>query len=432
MIRARTPVGPGKGDDDAALLRSQGGFIPQWSSAWRLGELFLFADKLAFAQPGKPRFELALATVTDVAMERRRFILLHKDVVRLTYVLPNQKRPRLAWFITADAGRWFDEIMMLTKAERAAAAKDATGAPGHPPDGASRPPGRAAGARASRPPDGARPTRASRPPDGARPTRASRPPDGTRPARASRTASRPAPGAEPMIVREDQVEELAATLSPAGARILWHLWERRHADIKELAAVADSRSHMEVLTLLREGINGAAERLFGHPAVEFKERGLDLVSGQVVTFQWWLERAGEPGEAGYEDGVAAGSGRESGAADVAGATWAEAESEPGGPAPQATGPAPSAAGPAEPFVEIHDEGETLVVVVMGPGVGAETVRAPQVQHGDTLLVALQTAAGRRELRVPLPCGVLAAPVTAASANRVASLTLVKETREERR
>jgi len=47
-------------------------------------------------------------------------------------------------------------------------------------------------------------------------------------------------------------------------------------------------------------------------------------------------------------------------------------------------------------------------------------------------VALQTAAGRRELRVPLPCGVLAAPVTAASANGVASLTLVKETREERR
>ena len=401
MIRARTPVGPHKGDDDAALLRSQGGFIPQWSSAWRLGELFLFADRLAFAQPGKPRFELALATVTDVAMERRKFILLHKDVVRLKYVLPNQKRPRLAWFITADAGRWYDEIMTLTKAERAAAAKDAARAPGAP--------------------------------DGAR---ASRLPAGPRPARASRSASRPASGAEPMIVREDQVEELAATLSPAGERILWHLWERRHADIKELAAVADSRSHMEVLTLLREGINGAAERLFGQPAVEFKERGLDRVSGQVVTFQWWLERAGEPGEAGYDD-APAGSGRHAGAADVAGAQWAQAESapgwpHPGGPAPQATGPAPSAADPAEPFVEIHDEGETLVVVVMGPGVGAETVRAPQVQGGDTLVVALQTDAGRRALSVPLPCGVLAAPVAATSANGVASLTLVKETREERR
>lgn len=340
-------MGPGKGED-AALLRSQGGFIPQWSSAWRLGELFLFADKLAFAQPGKPRFELSLATVTDVAMERRKFILLHKDVVRLTYVLPNQKRPRLAWFITADTGRWFDEIMTLTKAGRAAAGKD--------------------GARASRP------------------------------------SPRPASGGEPVIVREDQVEELAATLSPAGARILWHLWERRHADIKELARVADSRSHMEVLTLLREGINGAAERLFGYPVLGFKERALDRVSGRAVCFQWWLERADEPGEAG---------------------TGQVAE-------PEAVEPAPSALDPAEPFVEIHDEGETLVVVVMGPGVGAETVGAPQVQDGDTLVVVLDTAAGRRELCVPLPCGVLASPVTAASANGVASLTLVKETREERR
>jgi HSP20 family molecular chaperone IbpA len=358
-------VGPDKGED-AALLRSQGGFISQWSSAWRLGELFLFAEKLAFAQPGKPRFELPLATVTDLAMERRKFLLLHKDVVRLTYVLPNQKRPRRAWFITAAAGRWFDEIMTLTKAGRAAAGKDAAGAPGTP--------------------------------------------DGAQPARASRPAPRLASGGEPVLVREDQVEELVPTLSPAGARILWHLWQRRHADIKELARVADSRSHMEVLTLLREDINGAAGRLFGHPVLVFKERALDRVSGRVVCFQWWLERADEPGEAGSD--------LEAGPGQVA--------------EPEAGGPAPSALDPAEPFVEIHDEGETLVVVVMGPGVGAETVRAPQVQDGDTLVVALETAAGRRELRVPLPCGVLALPVTAASANGVASFTLVKETREERR
>ena len=377
-------MGPGKGDDDAALLRSQGGFIPQWSSAWRLGELFLFADKLAFAQPGKPRFELALATVTDVAMERRKFILLHKDVVRLKYVLPNQKRSRLAWFITADVGRWFDEIMTLTKAGRAAAAKDAVRAPGAP---------------------GALPARTSRRPD----------------------AARPASGAEPMVIREPQVEELAATLSPAGARILWHLWERRHADIKELAAVADSRSHMEVLTLLREGINGAAERLFGHPALEFRERGVDRDSGRAVTFQWWLERADQPGESGYDADVAAGPDLEAGGRAEAGLPAGATSAEAGGPAPEAFAPASSALDAAEPFVEIHDEGKTLVVVVMGPGVGAETVKAPQVEAGDTLVVALQTAVGRRELRVPLPCGVLAAPLTATSANGVASLTLVKET-----
>lgn len=373
MIRARTPVGPGKGEDGAALLRSQGGFIPQWSSAWRLGELFLFAEKLAFAQPGKPRFELVLATVTDVAMERRKFILLPKNVVRLTYVLPGQKRPRLAWFIVADVGRWFDEIMELTKAVRAAAAKEAARAPGAP--------------------------------------------DGAQPAPASRAAPRPASGAEPMSVREDQVEELAATLSPAGERILWHLWERRHADIKELAGVADSRSHMEVLTLLREDINGAAERLFGHPVLEFKERGLDPASGRAATFQWWLDRAGEPGEARCDDDVAAEGGLDAGGT---------LEADPGTVTP------PPALEPSEPFVEIHDEGETLVVVVMGPGVDAETVRAPRVRQGDTLVVLLRAAAGRRELSVSLPCAVLAAPLAGTSANGVASLTLVKETTEEMR
>lgn len=369
MILGRTPVGPGKAEDAAALLRSQGGFIPQWSSAWRLGELFLFADKLAFAQPGKPRFELSLAAVTDVAMERRKFILLHKDVVRLTYVMPNQKRPRLAWLITADAGRWFDEIMTLTRDGRAAAAKAAARVPGT---------------------------------------------SGGQPARASRVAPRPASGAELMKVREDQVEELAATLSPAGVRILWHLWERRHAAIKELAQVADSRSHMEVLTLLREGINGAAQRLFGHPVLEFKERGLDPVSGYAVTFEWWLERADEPGPDG--DAVAV-------RPDAVGAVAAD---------PVAAEPAPFALDAAEPFVEIHDEGGTLVVVVMGPGVGAETVREPRVQDGDTLVVALQTGAGRRQLSVRLPCAVREAPATATSANGVASLTLVKQTREEGR
>ena len=207
--------------------------------------------------------------------------------------------------------------------------------------------------------------------------------------------------------------------------MLWHLWEQRHADIKELAGVADSRSHMEVLTLLREGINGAAERLFGHPVLVFKERALDRVSGRAVTFQWWLERADETGEAESEGDVDARFDLEAGPGRVAAPEAGASQAEAGGPAP----PALDA---AEPFVEIHDEGETRVVGVMGQGVGAETVRAPQVQDGDTLVVALQTAAGRRELRVPLPCVVLDAPLTATNANGVASLTLVKVVREERR
>ena len=378
-------------------MRSQGGFIPQWSSSWRLGELFLFADRFAFAQPGRPRVEILCATVIDVAMERRKFILLHKDVVRLKYVLANQKRPRLVWFITADAGRWFDELVSLTVVSRTAAA------PGGVPAAPRVPPvGSAASLRQVR----------------------------------RRTAdSSPATPAEAVLVRETQAEELATTLSPAGARILWHLWERGHADIKELARVADSRSHMEVLTLLREGINGAAGRLYGHPVVVFKERAVDPASGHAVCFQWWLERADKRGEAG-----GAGDHGSPVARPEAGATWAEAgvsQSEPTTPPVdsarwESTGLGPSPApDPVEPLVEIHDEGDTVVVVIMGPGVGAATIEHPEVR-GDTLIVTLEAAAGPRQLSVPLPCAVESAPQRATIANGVASLTLVRETREERR
>ena len=379
------------------MLRSQGGFIPQWSSSWRLGELSLYADRFSFAQPGRPRVELALATVTDVAMERRKFVLLHKDVVRLTCVLPNQKRPRLVWFITADAGRWFDELVKLTKVGRAAASKRA-GASGAA-DGA-RTRGRPSGSTMSRSPGGAR----------------------TAP-------SSPASGAEPMIVREEQVEELSAVLSPAGGRVLRHLWERRHADIKELARVADSRSHMEVLTLLREGINGAAERLFGRPVVVFKERAVDHASGQAVCFQWWLERADEQGEAAtaLDARAALDAGTALDARREAGAPWAETDA----PVAQADGETPSADSDA-PLVEIHDEGDTLMIVVVGPGIGPETVRAPEVADGDALVLVLEPAAAQQELRVSLPCGVQAAPLAATLANGVASITLAKKTQEERR
>lgn len=385
MIRACTSGASRKGEG-AALLRSQGGFIPQWSSAWRLGELSLYGDKLAFAQPGKPRFELSLATVTDVAMERRKFILLHKDAVRITYLLPNQKRPRLAWFITADPGRWFDQLRGLAW------------------EGRARGPAEAAIAYAE--------------------DRTSRQAESVQIAHTSRSLQRPASSEVPMILREEQLEELAGTLSAAARRTLLHLWRRRHADIKELARVADSRSHMEVLTLLREDINGVAERLFGKPVLVFRERAIDRTSGRAVCYQWWLERADETGEAGLDVEPVSGH--------IAEAVAAASQRPAGGPAQEAVEPESLALDQTVPLVEIHDEGETVMVIVVGSGVGLETIGAPKVVGGDTLIVAMETAAGRRELSVPLPCSVLVSPLTVAGANGVASLTLTKETGEGRR
>jgi len=197
-------------------------------------------------------------------------------------------------------------------------------------------------------------------------------------------STRPRDG-EAVRVREDQVRELAATVGQLGARVLWHLWQRRHAGIEELADLVDAPTHMDVLTLLREGINEPARRLFGGPVLSFKERVLDQSSGRNVCFNWWLERAEEACE-----------------------------------------PAPDTPDFAEPQVEVHDEGKVLLVVVILPRSKAET---PRAKVGDErLLLAAETLDGPCELTVTLPCGVLPTPTKVMFRNGVLSLCLIKRRR----
>ena len=329
----RAPVEAGQGED-AVLLRSQGCFLPPRGSHWRIGELSLSTRCFAFNQGGRSRFELPLARITAVAVERRKFILLRKEVIRLSYALADEKRNRQAWFITPDLARWLEKLMTITNTREG---------PGRPAGEC----GRSSGPSSALP--------------------------GPAPAR----------DGEAVRVREEQVRELAAAIGPPAARVLWHLWERRHAGIEELADLVDFPTHMDVLTLLREGINEPARRLLGGPVLVFKERALDRSSGRTVCFHWWLERAEEASEA---------------AAD----------------------------GPdsAQPLVEIHDEGEALLVVAMVPGGQAETFRAKV--RGRRLLLAAETVHGPCALTVSLPCRVLAKPAKVVSRNTVLSLWLAKK------
>ena len=343
MISARLPGQTDRGEGEA-LLRSHGGFLPQWSPAWRIGDLSLSAASFAFAQPGRRRFVVPLARISSLAMDRRKFVVLQKDVVRLTYVLPGQRRPRLVWFITADVSRWMDELVALTRAD-------------------PRP-----GAGAS---------------------------EGTIHRPVTRAGSkRPAP------VSEDQVESLAAAVGSAGARILRYLWRQRHADIEDLTRVGGLPSHMDMLTLLREGINGPAQDLLGGPIVVFRERALDELSGRTVCFHWWLRGAGGPPGEGADSPLA-------------------------GLAPQPQGNEMPAPDPNEPLVEIHDEGEVLLLVVTAPGIRADMLRAPQVV-GDRVVLTLDVGDEVREAVVSLPCRVGEAPVRVACSNSVMSLWLPKE------
>jgi HSP20 family molecular chaperone IbpA len=323
----RAPVEKGQ-SEDAVLLQSQGCFLPHRSPHWQIGELSLSARRFAFGQGGRPRFELPLARIAAVAVERRRFVLVRKEVIRLSYALADDERNRQAWFITPDLARWLEKLMTITNT------REGTGRP------ASALP---------------------------------------------RPMSAQAPDGEAVGVREDQVRELAAAVGPPAARVLWHLWERRHAGIEELADLVDFPTHMDVLTLLREGINEPARRLLGGPVLVFKERALDRSSGRTVCFNWWLERAEEASEA---------------AAD-----------------------APDS---AQPLVEIHDEGEALLVVAMVPGGQAETFRVKV--RGRSLLLAAETVHGPCALTVSLPCRVLAKPAKVVSRNTVLSLWLAKKSR----
>ncbi len=320
----------GIGDNESpVLLRSQGCFLPRWSSQWLIGDLSLSAGCFAFAQADRPRFELPLARITGLAVKRRKFVLLRKEVVQLTYALPDMEREKQVWFIAPDLSRWIEKIEALTDA-------------GEEP--CVRPVGRT-----------------------------------FRPSSAPlRWLSKGGRGGEPVRVREDQVRELAATAGTPGARVLWHLWQESHADIEELAALVDAPTHMDVLTLLREGINEPACRLLGGPVLVFKERAFDPDTGRTICFQWWLERDEEAGEQSS----------------------------------------------VQPQVEIHDEGEALLVVATVPRASEEVPRA--LVRGRRLVLAAEAADAPWKLAVPLPCRVLSIPTGVTFTNGVMSLWLAKK------
>ena len=70
--------------------------------------------------------------------------------------------------------------------------------------------------------------------------------------------------------------------------ILWHLYQRRHADIVELSE-AVCASHYEVLSRLEEVIIPESRRILGEQIVKFEQSKMDIVSGEKICFSWWIE-----------------------------------------------------------------------------------------------------------------------------------------------
>jgi hypothetical protein len=87
---------------------------------------------------------------------------------------------------------------------------------------------------------------------------------------------------------EDKKRNLMEGLDDKSKAILWHLYQKRHADIKELSG-AVSASHYEILSRLKEVIIPESEKIMGKPIVKFEKSRIDRVSGEKVLFSWWIE-----------------------------------------------------------------------------------------------------------------------------------------------
>lgn len=88
-------------------LRVQGAVSTSLRGGWRLGWLSLRDSTFTFHGGGGAAITVNLAAITGLDRERRTFILVNKDVLRLTYrPAAAAPRQRVCWLITARLDDW--------------------------------------------------------------------------------------------------------------------------------------------------------------------------------------------------------------------------------------------------------------------------------------------------------------------------------------
>jgi hypothetical protein len=77
-------------------------------------------------------------------------------------------------------------------------------------------------------------------------------------------------------------------LDEKSVHILIYLLKERHAGIRKLADLIHASSDMEVLVKIREVINPKFKEIVGQPLIIFERSRLDPLTGEKITFSWWL------------------------------------------------------------------------------------------------------------------------------------------------
>lgn len=89
-------------------------------------------------------------------------------------------------------------------------------------------------------------------------------------------------------IEPQDIDRIAQQVDEQGARILWHLWQHRHANLDQLKKISGETSHMKVLIRIREMINPTAKRFLGRPIMVFERSAMDYCTGDHIFHSWWL------------------------------------------------------------------------------------------------------------------------------------------------
>ena len=91
-----------------------------------------------------------------------------------------------------------------------------------------------------------------------------------------------------LTVNEEDIDKIMMEVDRESQEILSYLWQKKHANIDELASLYDASNHMDILFKIREVINPTAERLLGYSILSFEQAKKDERTGKIVTFSWWI------------------------------------------------------------------------------------------------------------------------------------------------
>ena len=104
------------------LLAEQGVYLPHGGvlslskgrPVWQIGELRLTGERLLFLQPRGVIFDTPLTLITEVATESKRFTVVRKMAMAISYRDPRRGGVGKAWFITPSLGRWLEQLEQVT------------------------------------------------------------------------------------------------------------------------------------------------------------------------------------------------------------------------------------------------------------------------------------------------------------------------------